>query len=83
MSENRTKELGRVIQTLDGCSAQRLARRRFLVFLGEVLREATVFPTAKSSSFAPPFNFSRSQTGCAPRPAHVLPDLSRYLIGTF
>ena len=27
--------------------------------------------------------FSRSQTGCAPRPAHVLPDLSRYLIGTF
>ena len=37
----------------------------------------------KSSSFAPAFNFSRSQTGCASRPAHVFPDLSRYLIGAF
>src|SRR5262249_16807881 len=61
---------------------QRFAQRRFLDFLGEVFREATVFSTAKSSSFAPAFSFSRSQTGCAPRPAHVLPDLSRYLTGT-
>src|SRR5262245_58986481 len=58
-------------------------RRRFFAFLGDVLREATVFLTAKSSSFAPALSFSRSQTGCAPRPAHVLPALSRYLIGTF
>jgi hypothetical protein len=28
------------------------------------------------------FELSRSHTGCAPLPAHVLPDLSRYLIGT-
>jgi hypothetical protein len=66
-----------------GRPAQRFVLRRFLDFFGETLRGATVFRTEKSSSFAPAFNFSRSQTGCAPRPAHVLPDLSRYLIGTF
>src|SRR5262249_39168730 len=63
--------------------AQRFALRRFFNFLGDTFREATVLWIAKSSSFAPPFNFSLSQTGRAPRPAHVLPDLSRYLIGTF
>jgi hypothetical protein len=57
---------------------QRLALRRFLDFLGE----ATLPLTAKSSSFAPAFNCSRSQTGCAPLPAHVFPDLSRYLTAT-
>src|SRR5512132_2668994 len=62
---------------------QRFALRRFLDFFGEALRDATVFWTAKSSSFTPAFSFSRSQTGCAPRPAQVLPDLSRYLIATF
>src|SRR5262249_3874905 len=36
--------------------------------------------TAKASSFAPAFNFSRSQVGSAPLPAHTLPDLSRYLV---
>src|SRR5262245_62434921 len=54
-----------------------LHRRRLLDFFGA--REATPLPTAKSSSFAPAFNCSRSQTGCAPLPAQVLPDLSRYL----
>jgi hypothetical protein len=38
---------------------------------------------AKSSSFAPAFNFSRSQIGCLPLPAHALPDLSRYLTASF
>jgi hypothetical protein len=47
------------------------------------LREAAASWTAKSSSFEPAFNFSRNQMGWAPRPAHVLPDLSRYLIGAF
>src|SRR5262245_35662751 len=59
--------------------SQRLALRRFLDFFGEALREATLRLTVKSSSFAPAFNCSRSQTGCAPLPAHVFPDLSRYL----
>jgi hypothetical protein len=30
---------------------------------------------------APALSFSRSHTGVAPLPAHVFPDLSRYLIG--
>jgi hypothetical protein len=34
-------------------------------------------------SLAPAFIFSRSQTGIAPRPAHVFPERSRYLAGTF
>src|SRR5262249_28503088 len=38
--------------------------------------------TANCSSFAPAFSLSRNHRGCAPRPAHVLPDLSRYLIAT-
>src|SRR5215831_20034273 len=62
---------------------QRLALRRFLDLFGEALREATLLLTAKSSSFAPAFNCSRSQTGCAPLPAHVFPDLSRNLTATF
>src|SRR5262249_18520792 len=49
--------------------SQRLARR----FLD--------LSTAKSASFAPPLSFSRSHRGCAPRPAQVLPDLSRYFTG--
>src|SRR5262249_6146932 len=57
-------------------------RRRFFVFPGDALREATVLSTAKSSSVAPAFNFSRSHTGCAPLPAQVFPSLSRYLIAT-
>src|SRR6516164_3584291 len=84
--KNSTKEQGQVIQIEGvgaGCSAQRFPLRALLVFLGEALREAAAFWTAKSSSFAPPFSFSRSQTGCAPLPAHVLPDLSRYLTATF
>src|SRR5262245_11376881 len=55
---------------------QRLALRCFLDFLGAL-------STAKSSSFAPAFNFSRNQTGCAPLPAHVFPELSRNLTETF
>jgi hypothetical protein len=85
-SKNSTKEQGQVIQIEDvgaGCSAQRFPLRALLVFLGEALREAAAFWTAKSSRFAPPLSLSRSQTGCAPRPAHVLPDLSRYLTATF
>src|SRR5262245_45763363 len=39
--------------------------------------------TAKSFSLAPAFSFSRSHLGCAPLPAQVFPDLSRYLTGTF
>jgi len=84
--KNSTKEQGQVIQIEGvgaGCSAQRFPLRALLVFLGEALREAAAFWTAKSSSFAPPLSLSRSQTGCAPRPAHVLPDLSRYLTATF
>jgi hypothetical protein len=81
-SKNSTKEQGQIIQ-IAGCSAQRFPLRALLVFLGETLREAAAFWTAKSSSFAPPLSLSRSQTGCAPRPAHVLPDLSRYLAATF
>src|SRR5262249_25482948 len=60
--------------------AQRLALRRFL---GEALREAAVLGTAKSSSFDPAFSFSRTQTYFASLPAHVCPDLSRYLTATF
>ena len=56
----------------------RFALRRFLDFLGADLREAAVFVTAKSSNVAPAFILSRSLTGCAPLPAHVLPDSSRY-----
>ena len=85
-SKNSTKEQGQVIQIEGvgaGCSAQRFPLRALLVFLGEALREAAAFWTAKSSSFAPPLSLSRSQTGWAPRPAHVLPDLSRYLTATF
>src|SRR5262245_40732322 len=58
-------------------------RRRLVVFLGEALRAAAALATAKSSSLAPASSFSRNHTGWAPRPAHVLPALSRYLIGTF
>jgi len=60
-----------------------LAVWRFFAFLRDVLREAGFLSTAKSASFAPAFNFSRSQTGCAPLPAHVFPELSRYLTATF
>ncbi len=35
------------------------------------------------TSFAPAFIFSCSQVDRAPLPAHVLPNLSRYLIATF
>ena len=61
-----------------GRADQRFARRRFLA----LRREAIFLSTAKSRSLAPPFILSLSQTGIAPRPAHVLPDLSRYLAGT-
>ena len=54
-----------------GCdrpNGQRFAlRRRFLDFFRELLREAALLCTAKSSSFAPAFNFSRSQTGAGKR----------------
>jgi hypothetical protein len=56
-------------------TVQRLALRR-------VLTRLAFLWTAKSSSLAPAFSLSRNQTGCAPLPAHVLPDLSRYLTGT-
>jgi hypothetical protein len=59
--------------------------RSGVVFLRPaVFRPATgCSPTAKSSSFAPALSFSRSHTGCAPLPAHVLPESSRYLTATF
>src|SRR5215471_16167415 len=61
----------------------RLADRRYRRFLnrkpmvrGLAFGSATFlgggrFMNSKSCSFAPAFNFSRSQTGCAPLPAHV------------
>jgi hypothetical protein len=56
---------------------------RFLDLLGEALRAATVlFSTAKSSSRFPSLIAATSHRGLAPRPAQVLPDLSRYLMGT-
>src|SRR5258708_38506168 len=60
--------------------AQRFALRLFLNFL-----RAPEVPlsTAKSWSLAPAFILSRNQTGIAPRPAHVFPERSRYLAGTF
>jgi hypothetical protein len=39
--------------------------------------------TSKFLSFAPAFSFARNHLGCAPRPAQVLPCLSRYLTGAF
>src|SRR5215831_11253348 len=47
------------------------------------LRGGRALWTAKASSFAPAFNFCRSQTGSAPLPAQVWPNLSRYLTATF
>jgi hypothetical protein len=35
--------------------------------------------TAKFSSFAPAFNFSRSQIGRAPLPAHVWPNFENFV----
>jgi len=59
--------------------AQRFALRRFLGCRCEVI----FVSTEKSWSLAPAFIFSRSQTGIAPRPAHVFPERSRYLARTF
>jgi hypothetical protein len=50
-----------------------------LAAFSHLLRRGRTLWTAKASSFAPPFNFSRSQIGIAPLPAHVWPNLSRYL----
>src|SRR4029077_15559984 len=50
----------------------------FLLFLPGV-----VFSTAKSSNFFPSLIAATSHRGFAPRPAQVLPALSRYLGGTF
>jgi hypothetical protein len=64
-------------------AGRRPCTRRLFDFLRDLLCEVPFLSTAKSSSFAPAFSFSRSQTGCAPLPAHVFPDLSRYLTATF
>ena len=50
----------------------------FLRFLA-----VAVFPIAKSSSFFPSLIAATSHRGFAPRPAQVLPALSRYFAGTF
>ena len=50
----------------------------FLRFLA-----VAVFPIAKSSSFFPSLIAATSHRGFAPRPAQMLPALSRYFGGTF
>jgi hypothetical protein len=69
---------------LSNRSNRRRMPRRLERSFTVLLVGASWIPSAKPFGRPlPAFNFSRSHTGCAPLPARVLPDLSRYLTVTF